>query len=148
MELSQADFESIIADDSKRIVGDIVWRRTRSHIPAFELSASIQSDFYSELRVAAWHRPDNSRLTLTLLYRNLRIAGLDYGPNVAHTNRDGSRLVGAHFHVWDAEAGSAEAQSPVQFTAGPRQIDQTWRQFCAELRIVHLGDLVLPGDGP
>lgn len=42
--LTQREFEAILADESKRIEDDIVWREDPEHSPAREFRAELRSD--------------------------------------------------------------------------------------------------------
>ena len=44
MTLTNAEFDTILDDLSKRIGGDIVWREDEDHSPSVEFRAEIQSD--------------------------------------------------------------------------------------------------------
>jgi hypothetical protein len=43
MSLTQNEFEAILADDSKRIEGDISWTDDEDHSPSVEFRAEVQS---------------------------------------------------------------------------------------------------------
>ena len=146
MPLSQAEFEAILADDSKRIVGDVLWVRVASRSLIFEVEAAVESDAGWPLRVSGWYRPDERKLTLTLRYGDLRIVGLDFGRNLSHTNVGGGQVRGNHLHLWSEEEATAPAYAADRITAEAHQPQLVWQQFCAELRIVHLGEMTLPGD--
>ena len=143
--LSQEEFEAILADESKRIVGDLAWRRLATRLPSFRVDAPVASDAGWPLRISGWYRPDEHRLSFTLLCDDQRIAGLDFGRNLSHTNADGDRLRGSHLHFWSEEESTPPAFSIARITAPADQPLLVWRQFCALLRIMHQGQMMPPG---
>jgi hypothetical protein len=44
MSLTNAEFEAILANPSKRIAGDLVWAEDEDHSPSVEFRAEVQSD--------------------------------------------------------------------------------------------------------
>ena len=142
--LSQDEFEAILADESKRIVGDVAWRRLATRLPSFRVDAAVASDAAWPLRISGWYRRDGRRLSYTLLYDDQRIAGIDFGRNLSHTNADGDRLRGSHLHFWSEQESTPPAFSVARITAPADQPLLVWRQFCALLRIMHQGEMMQP----
>ena len=142
--LSQDEFEAILADESKRIVGDVAWRRLPTRLPSFRVDAAVASDAGWPLRISGWHRPDERRLSYTLLYGDRRIVGIDFGRNLTHTNADGERVRGPHLHFWSEGESTPPALPLERITARADQPLLVWRQFCALLRIMHQGQMWPP----
>lgn len=44
MTITNTEFESIMQDQSKRIVGDLVWTEDEDHSPSVEFRAEVISD--------------------------------------------------------------------------------------------------------
>ncbi len=141
--LTQNEFEAIIADESKRIVGDVVWAPQLDKPGGFKFRAPVQHAGGAGMFVAGFERLRTQRLSFALVYDERRIAGLDLGA-VSHTNEDGTRIVGAHLHLWDARYQKTQAYAAPEITARLEQTLLAWRQICARLHIVHLGQLHEP----
>ncbi len=139
MELSQEEFESIIADDSKRIVGDIAWRKDPDHRGAFAFAVPVDNAAGRLLRATGWVHLPGRRLSYSLILQATRIAGLDYGKTLRHRNLDGTRIVGDHTQHWLAEANRAEARPLPVGMPDWDDLVAAWRRFCAEVGIVHVG---------
>lgn len=54
MAITQTEFEAILADETKRVVGDLSWREDEDHSPAVEFAAEIGSDPGYPLFVKGW----------------------------------------------------------------------------------------------
>ena len=144
MALSQEEFDAIIADKSKRIVGDVAWSESLGHQGAVEFGAPVLNYLNRPLRVHGWFRQSERKLSFTLLYGSVRIAGIDFGRGLSHRNIDGTRIVGAHMQLWVAVAQRAEAiPLPPEMPEWNEPV-QVWVRFCAELGILHLDDLISP----
>ena len=50
-------------------------------------------------------------------------------------------------HRWAPATGDKHAYEPEDITASATDAVQVWRQFCAEARIRHLGELQVPPPG-
>ena len=144
MALSQAEFDAILADDSKRIIGDLAWYRIPEQPDAARLDAEIVSQGSLPLQVAGWFRPTQRKLSYSLLLEDRRIAGIDFGRNLSHRNQDGTRLVGAHWQFWSAAHERAEAYPlPAGTPTWDRPLE-VWAQFCSRLGIMHEGAMSPP----
>ena len=78
--ITDAEFQAILDDESKRIDDDIVWTRDEDHSPAREFRVSVQSDSGDPLQINGWYNPLAGKLTFTLLRQGTgRIYGLDIG---------------------------------------------------------------------
>lgn len=144
MALSQTEFERLLADPAKRIVGDIVWVDDLSHPPARKFRVEVESDTGWPLFLQGWWNPASEKLCYTLFYRGAgRIVGLDLGYD-GHTNRDGQVLRDTHKHRWSEHAADKDAYTPLDITADWHEPVEVWRQFCAETSIVHAGEMPVP----
>ena len=143
--LSQAEFEAILADSSKRIAGDIVWEDDLPHPPARRFRVLVDSDRSWPLAVIGWWQPSRGKLSYGLVHTGARgrIVGLDLG-YPPHRNPTAEILGGTHKHRWTDAYGPHWAYEPVDITADWDQPLEVWRQFCAETGIVHAGALPHP----
>ena len=136
--LSQEEFEAILADESKRIVGDLIWVAEPGKPGGFKFRAPVRHAGELDMFVAGFERLSTKRLSFALVYDERRIAGLDLGA-VFHTNKDRTRIVGTHLHLWVEQNQETQAYAAPEVTARFDQTMPAWQQFCARLRIVHLG---------
>ena len=137
------EYESIIADPTKRIEGDLDWREVDDRHPACTFRASVLSDEDHPLEIVGRWNPMAGKLSYVLLYRGAgRIYALDLGS--AHRNPDGERLEDTHKHRWTAEYRDKDAYVPEDITATWDRPLEVWQQFCAEAKIDHRGALGEP----
>lgn len=144
MPLSQAEFEAIIADQSKRIIGDIAWIEAGGHSDAKRFRASVRSDTIRNLVVEGYFRPSKKKLGFALIAGDERIAGVDFGDNVRHRNLSGPQLAGAHLQLWSAAAGRAEAYPLPPNMPDWNQPVAVWAWLCDILGMVHTGRMLPP----
>ena len=144
MPLSDAEFEQILSDRSKRIVGDIAWLDDDDHLSVREFRVEVESNAASGLFVEGTWRPLQEDLFLVLVDPRVgRIAGLCVG-FIGHRNPDGTVLTGVHMHTWRETGGIKWAKSinePALQWSDPLP---PWRWFCETLNIGHLGTLGSP----
>ena len=87
MTLSNQEYEAIINDGTKRIVGDITWEG-KPNAPAREFRVDVDSQTGHPIFIKGWHNSHSGKLSYALIYRILgRIHGLDLGAD--HCNPDG-----------------------------------------------------------
>ena len=135
--MTPQDFEAILADRSKRLQEPPIWRDDEDHSPAQEFRVEIESDNGWPLSVYGRWNPQSEKLSYTLIHDEARrIIGLDLG-DVAHPTPRGELLLGTHKHRWTAEYKDKDAYVPPDITATWDQPAQVWRQFCAEVNILH-----------
>ena len=144
MALNQAEFEAILADDSKRIVGDVVWLPDPDKLGALRFEASVTWDDDRPLWISGFYRPSNRKLSYSLRLGRTRIAGIDFGRNIGHTNRDRNRLLGSHLQWRSESAGRAEAYPVPSDMPDWSEPLAVWRRILARLGIVHQGELAEP----
>ena len=144
MSLSQAEFDAILTDDSKRIVGDIVWVADSGHFDAKWFKASVFSNANANLTVEGYSRPSKRKLGISLIVLGHRVAGIDFGSNIRHRNVSGTRFEGAHLQLWWAAAGAAEAHPLPRGAPGWNQPVEVWIWLCDLLGIVHVGEMLSP----
>ena len=141
--LTQQEFEAILADDSKRIDGDIPWREDPEHSPSREFRVELASDAGWPLFVVARFNPYAGTLTYALIHRGAgRIYALDLGAD--HHNPTCQRVGEKHKHRWTEGFRDKEAYVPDDVTAPWNDAVAVWQQFCREAKIAHTGALFAP----
>ena len=95
MAISQQEFEAILADETKEIAQDLVWREDEDHSPAREFRASVASQAGYPLFIVARYNPVAGALSYALIHRGAgRIYALDLGAD--HHNPDCNRVGEKH----------------------------------------------------
>lgn len=141
--ITQQEFEAILADETKRIEGDIFWRPDPGHTPAVRFRAPVHSEPGWPLSVFASWNPGAGKLGYTLLLQGEgRIYALNMG--IAHTNPGGETVGDVHKHRWTEEFRDKWAYVPEDITATWDRPVEVWREFCAEAGIKHSGTLAAP----
>lgn len=141
--LAESEFESLIADPSKTIVGDIDWSEDEDHSPAVQFRADVRSNLGYPLVVRGSYNALSRTLSYLLIHPGTgRIYALDLGKD--HHNRSCQFVGEKHKHRWSEMHRDAEAYVPDDITAPATDPQEVWRQFCAEARITHSGNLNAP----
>ena len=97
MTINSQEFETILADHSKVVDHDIVWRDDEDHSPAREFRAVVDSDAGWPLFIVGRFNPFAGTLSFALIHRGAgRIYALDLG--VDHHNPDCHRIGEKHKH--------------------------------------------------
>jgi hypothetical protein len=143
MPLSQTEFESILADKSKRIDNNVSWSEDEDHSPSVEFRQSVQSDAGYPLFVRGSYNALAQTLTFAIIHRGAgRIYALDLGKD--HHNPDCRNVGEKHKHRWNEPVRDKEAYVPADITAPATDPIAVWQQFCAEASLVHNGTLEPP----
>ena len=143
MTFGNAEFEALINDAAKRIVGDIAWQEDEDHSPSVEFRVEVQSDTGWPLFVRGSYNPLISALSYVLIMPNVgRIYGLDRGKD--HHNPQCSQVGETHKHRWNERFRDKEAYAPEDITASTSEAVEVWKQFCAEAKIDHVGRMQPP----
>ena len=143
MPITQTEFETLIADPTKRIVGDLRWSADEDHSPAVQFRVAVVSDAGYPLFVHARFNLLAETLSFTLVHRSTgRIYGLDLGAD--HHNPTCSNVGEKHKHRWTDQFADKQAYVPDDITAPLLDPVSVWRQFCLEAKIVHDGALERP----
>jgi hypothetical protein len=141
--LSNAEFEAILSDASKRIDGDIAWQEDEDHSPCVEFRAEVQSDAGWPLFVRGSYNPFIPALSYVLILTTSgRVYGLDLGKD--HHNPECNQVGEKHKHKWTEQFRDKEAYVPNDITAPASNPVAVWRQFCAEAGLTHGGDFARP----
>jgi hypothetical protein len=134
----QTEFETLINDETKRIVEDISWAEDEDHSPVLEFRVEVESDPGWPLFVRGSYNPRANTLTYALVHRGSgRIYALDLGKD--HHNPSCENVGEKHKHRWTELFRDKEAYNPADITAAASQPGKVWSEFCAEAKIVHQG---------
>ena len=143
MGLTNADFQAILEDRTKRIAGDIAWSEDEDHSPAWEFRAHVESTGGWPLFVKGRFSSAAGTLTYALILKTVgRIYALDLGKD--HHN-PGCEYVGEkHMHRWTERDGDKAAYVPEDVRAPVTDPVSVWKEFCAEAGIRHEGVMKPP----
>ena len=140
--MTQAEFEAILADTSKHVVGDIVWRKPDDgHRHALEFRVDVVNAGEYPLLIKAWYNPLVPSFSLALIHRAVgRIYGLCLGrehhnPTCINVGSD------VHKHTWSDATRDKEAYRPTDISARPDDPVLAWHDFLHEAGIEHQGVL-------
>lgn len=143
MSITRAEFEALLADDSKRVEGDLHWTEDEDHSPAVEFRANVESDSGYPLVVVGRYNRRAETLSYVLVHRGAgRIYALDLGAD--HHNPTCHRVGEKHKHHWTEQYRDKEAYVPNDITAGVHEPVDVWRQFCREANLRHGGAVGAP----
>lgn len=141
--LTQAEFEAILADESKSIDSDIVWSEDEDHSPTVEFRAEVTSEPGYPLFVCGSYNAVAETLSFSLIHKGVgRVYALDMGKD--HRNPNGQLVGEKHKHKWREPVRDKEAYVPDDITAPVTAPHQVWEQFCAESAITHNGRIQPP----
>ncbi len=141
--MTQAEFDALMADATKRIVGDIVWLPDPQHTPALNFRKEVVSATGPGLYMKGWYNPASCKLAYTLIHRQAgRIYALNLGRE--HRNPTGEQVGEKHKHSWTQESRDKLAYAPSDITESWNRPIEVWRQFCREARIAHEGTMNTP----
>ena len=143
MTITQQEFEGILADDTKEIAQDVVWRDDEDHSPGREFRAAVASEAGYPLFVIGRYNAVVGTLTYALIHRAAgRIYALDLGTD--HHNPDCNRVGEKHKHRWTEGFRDKQAYVPEDITESWDRPVEVWGQFCAEARVRHTGRMDPP----
>ncbi len=139
--LSQKEFEILIADITKTIKGDIAWQEDPEHLGSFIFQKQILSTANYPIFIKGNFNFKRGVLSHTIIYTKVgRIYGLDMGQN--HRNKSNKKKVGrVHKHRWTELYRDGEAYAPSDITKPYTDIAGVWQEFCAEAVITHQGNM-------
>ena len=141
--MNQQEFETLLADPTKQIHGNISWEEDEDHSPAVEFRVDVISQVRYPIFVKGSYNPIIQTLTYALIYRSVgRIYALDMGKE--HQNPSGLRVGRKHKHRWSESMGDKDAYVPDDITALASDPLGVWIQFCEEAMIRHDGVMLPP----
>jgi hypothetical protein len=130
--VTQAEFEALIADLTKRIEGTISWSQDKSGV-VFDFRAKVKSDSGDQLSVKGSHNRKLGKTSYTLFTTD-RIFSVDYDRN----HGDAGNF---HIHAWDAsrqKCVAMKASGQIEIARDPLRL---WKWFCEQAHITHDGVL-------
>lgn len=143
MPLTDVEFASILEDDTKRIVDDVVWTEDEDHSPALEFRVNVTSEsgwpLFVKGRFNSAARTLNYALILTT---EGRIYSLDLGKD--HHNPQCDQVGEKHKHTWSERYSDKEAYVPDDIDAPLWDPVSVWTEFCVEAGIQHDGKMNEP----
>lgn len=143
MGLTDAEYASILEDETKRVQDDITWKKDEDHSPAWEFRVDVESSTGWPLLVKGRYNAPARTLTYALILKTAgRICGLDLGKD--HHNPQCNQVGEKHKHRWSERYGDKEAHVPQDVTAPVSDPVAVWKEFCAEVRIRHDGRMQQP----
>ena len=143
MPLTDAEFASILEDETKLVQGDVTWKEDEDRSPAVEFRVDIESTNGWPLFVKGRYNVAARTLTYALILKTAgRIYGLDLGKD--HHNPQCDQVGEKHKHRWSERYGDKEAYVPDDVNAPVSDPVAVWKEFCAEARIQHDGRLKPP----
>lgn len=143
VQLTQAEFEALIADTSKRVEGDISWSEDEDHSPTVEFKAKIESEPGYALFVKGSFNALSHNVSFTIFHSSIgRIYALDIGKD--HRNPNGKLVGEKHKHRWNEKYRDKEAYFPTDITSSPSDPVAVWAQFCEEAKMTHAGIMHRP----
>jgi hypothetical protein len=136
--VNQADFEALIADQTKVVEGDIRWSDDEDHSPAVEFRVDIDSATGHSVFIKGSYNALAQTLTYALISRaSGRICALDLGKD--HHNPNCNFVGERHKHRWNEPVRDKEAYVPADILAPVNNPIEVWEQFCREANIQHRG---------
>ena len=143
MPLTDAEFASILEDETKRIQDDVTWREDEDHSPAREFRVDVESANGWPIFVKGRYNESAGTLTYALILKTAgRIYGLDLGKD--HHNPQCEQIGEKHKHRWSERYGDKEAYVPDDVNAPVSDPVAVWREFCSEAGIRHDGGMKQP----
>ena len=143
MTITSQEVEALLADESKKISGNIVWIKDQDHSPAMVFQSRVESDTGYPLFAVGRMNPQTAKLSFSLLYRGTgRVYGLDLG--AYHRNPNGERVGRKHKHRWKDGNRDNWAYVPADITEPWNKTIEVWRQFCREAKMIHVGEMSHP----
>jgi len=143
MPLTNAEFDAILNDETKRVVGDLLWQEDEDHSPSVEFRAEVLSDTGWPLFVKATYNSLIPALSYALILKNVgRVYALDLGKD--HHNPQCNQVGEKHKHKWTEQFRDKEAYVPTDITEPASTPVAVWQQFCAEAKLTHDGAMTAP----
>lgn len=115
--MKQDEFDLLLNDKTKQIIGDISWDEDEDHSPTVEFRVEIQSDAGYPVFIRGSYNPLIEALSFNLIHRSSgRIYGLDIGKS--HHNPSCVNIGDMHKHRWNESLRDKEAYIPIDITVG------------------------------
>ncbi len=143
MTLTNAEFETILNDETKCLEGDIAWQEDEDRSVCVEFRADVRSSAGWPLFVKGSYNREIKTLTYVLILKTVgRVYGLDLGKD--HHNPQCNQVGEKHKHTWTEQFRDKEAYIPEDITVPAEDPVGVWNQFCAEAHLTHNGNMTAP----
>jgi hypothetical protein len=139
--VTRAEASAILADTTKRIEGDIVWRAHPDIDYAVSFRVEISCSVDKGIVLAAYYNRENNKFYLNLFRRTDGKPFLRLCNESGHHNPSCIQAGDPHLHHWDDEEGDKIAEG---VTLGKTDMQGIWREFCRIANITHNGILQSP----
>lgn len=142
--MTRAEFEMILADDTKTIAEDIGWSDDEDHSPWIEFRKDILSETAYPMFVHGAYNRLIGKLRFSIIHKGSgRIYGLCMGsdhhnPSCLHVGGD------RHLHSWNDITRDKDAVDADQITVAVTDPVGVWRQFCLQFHLGHQGTMEDP----
>ena len=133
--MTQSEALAIIADTTKRIDGDIVWRQHPDITYAVSFRIEIELDS-GKIALAGYYNRENKKFNLAMFRLGER-PFVRLCMESEHHNPSCSDAGDPHLHQWDDDNGDKIA-GQVAFNVDGEMSD-IWRAFCDWANIIHNG---------
>jgi hypothetical protein len=141
--MTQAEFEALLADNSKRIDQDILWQEDEDRSPGVEFRVPVNSDSGFPIFIKGWYNREAQTLSYSLIHRGVgRIYGLDLGKD--HHNPSCDYVGEKHKHRWSDAVRDKDAYMPPDITIPATNPVGVWSEFCQKAKINHVGVMYPP----
>lgn len=135
--MTQAEFETLLADTTKRVEQDIVWQEDEDRSPGVEFRVPVNSDAGFPIFIKGWYNREAQTLSYSLIHRGVGIYGLDLGKD--HHNPSCTYVGEKHKHSWSEVSRDKDAYAPADITIPATDPVGVWSEFCQEAKINHVG---------
>ena len=140
---NESDVAAIIADQSKVIVDNIVWRLQPTITPASKFRAPISCAEDPPLLMEGFFNPMSGKLSFSMILQGQgRIYGLDLGRE--HRNVGDEKVGETHKVRWTVSDRDRLAFVPKDISAHWSDPVAVWQQFCLEANLRHTGRMIAP----
>jgi len=137
--VTRREAQAILADNSKRIEGDIVWAQHPDINFAVRFRVRVQCAVDPDIQIAGYYNRENNKLYLNMFRRSDGKPFVRLCMESGHHNPACTEAGDPHLHEWDDDEGDKIAGAVTFDTSGSTQ--QIWREFCAWTGITHEGVL-------
>lgn len=138
--MTQVEFEAILADSTKHVDGDVVWKKPDDgHRDALAFRVDVLNSGDYPLIVNGWYNPLVPSFSVALIHRGV---GRIYGLCIGHEHHNPScSNVGAevHKHAWSDATRDKYAYRPADISAQPDNPGLALQEFFREANIRHNG---------
>src|SRR5215813_5837385 len=133
--MTRAEFEAILADETKSIRGAITWSEDEDHSPWLEFRSDVLSEPGYPMFIQGSYNRTIGKLRYSVIHRGAgRIYGLCMGSD--HHNPTCQNVSGdRHLHLWNDQSRDKEAIVATAITAPGSDPVGVWQQFCTEFRL-------------